>query len=222
MSHSTEPYAPAVQVAHRWLKAVADGLDTDDLAFANRALRAWLHTVRDRIGVAASAHLSAQLPEILRGVYYEGWVPAHVPVRHGLAGFVDQFARTAGIDPEEVGLVAGSITAVLSDLFSPGQMNRVFAVLPMRVYGVLCGARLDADEMSTAGVDGSDPGGDTLSALHERVRALGDAIAILAQGLEQLPTEGVDNARAAAAAQQAHRILLGEGLVPDIGVAARA
>ncbi|MEU4813712.1 DUF2267 domain-containing protein [Nocardia fluminea] len=63
-----------------WLHAVAESLDTEDSRFALRAPRAWLHTVRDRIGVNSSAHLSAQLLELLRGVYYENWVPSHVPV----------------------------------------------------------------------------------------------------------------------------------------------
>ncbi|WP_156370854.1 DUF2267 domain-containing protein [Nocardia arizonensis] len=222
MSHSTDPFAPAMQVAHRWVRAVADGLDTDDLVFANRALRAWMHTVRDRIGVAASAHLTAQLPEILRGEYYEGWVPSHVPVRHGPASFVDQFARTAGIDRDEVGPVAGAITAVLSELFSPGQMNRIFTVLPMRVYGVLCGARPDVEASSGAALTADETGGDEMSELREHVRALGEAVAALAHGLEQLPTETFDLDRTSSAAQRAHRILLGEGLIPDLGATTRA
>ncbi|NEW37232.1 DUF2267 domain-containing protein, partial [Nocardia cyriacigeorgica] len=94
--------------------------------------------VRDRITVAASAHLTAQLPEILRGTYYEGWVPSHVPVRHNIGDFVAQFSREAGINRDDVGEVAGSITVVLSEMFSPGQLDRVFALLPMHLYAVLC------------------------------------------------------------------------------------
>lgn len=212
--HSADPYAPAVQVARTWLRAVADGLDTEDLVFAHRALRAWMHTVRDRISVVASAHLSAQLPELLRGIYYEGWMPGHVPVRHGLAEFIDQFATTADIDPDEVGAVAGTITAVLAELFSPGQMNRVFAVLPMRLYGVLCGGRPDLSATPDGDPAAPDAAADPMSALQNRVRALGDAVAALAHGLEQLPTDPGDIDRTATAAQEAHRILLTEGLIP--------
>lgn len=222
MSHAADPFAPAVHVAHRWMRAVADGLDTEDLAFANRALRAWMHTVRDRIGVAASAYLTAQLPELLRGAYYEGWVPAHVPVRHGAAGFIQQFARIAAIDPEDVGPVAGAITAVLSDLFSPGQMNHVFSALPMRVYGVLCGARLDLEASPATAAASADTDGGEILALQAHIRALGEAVAALAHGLEQLPTETLDLDRTASAAQRAHRILLSEGLIVDLGAVAPA
>lgn len=209
MSHAHDPFAPAVHTAHEWLRAVADGLGTTDLVFAHRALRAWLHVVRDRIGVANSAHLTAQLPELLRGIYYEGWVPAHIPVRHGLTEFIDQFAATAEIDPDEVELTAGAITEVLAERFSPGQMNRVFSVLPAHLYGILRGERVSAaSEHLTA-----QPAVlDQPTLLQERVQALGDAVAALARGLEQLPIEAGDSDRAASAAQEAHRILLAEGL----------
>ncbi|MEV4129555.1 DUF2267 domain-containing protein [Nocardia sp. NPDC049707] len=214
MSHSDDPFASAVHTARAWVRAVADGLDTDDRAFAYRVLRAWMHTIRDRISVTGSAHLSAQLPEILRGVYYEGWVPGHVPVRHGRSEFVTQFARAADIDPDEVGPVAGAVTAALSDLFAPGQLNRVFAVLPMHLYGVLCGGRTPiADAPSAQLSHGEDPPIDRFTALENRVRALGDAVAALAHGLERLPIDASNANRTAAAAQEAHRILLTEGPV---------
>ncbi|NEW37671.1 DUF2267 domain-containing protein [Nocardia cyriacigeorgica] len=215
MPHPDDPFAPAVHKAHEWVRAVADGLDTDDHGFAYRALRAWMHTVRDRITVAASAHLTAQLPEILRGTYYEGWVPSHVPVRHNIGDFVAQFSREAGINRDDVGEVAGSITVVLSEMFSPGQLDRVFALLPMHLYAVLCG--VSAADFEPVPRDDETQPPDRLTDLDARVRALSDAISALVTGLEQLPTDRDDGTRMASAAQQAHRILLAEGLarVPE-------
>ncbi|MEV6426381.1 DUF2267 domain-containing protein [Nocardia sp. NPDC051463] len=213
MPPSDDPFATALHTAHEWVRAVADGLDTDDRGFAYRALRAWMHTVRDRISVTGSAHLSAQLPEVLRGVYYEGWVPSRVPVHHGLTEFVTDFAKAAGVDPGEVGPVAGAVTSALSDLFSSGQLNRVFAVLPMPLYGVLCGARAELDELPPERTSSSDePEVARLVLLEYRVRALGDAVAALVHGLERLPTDESGNRRTASAAQEAHRILLAEGI----------
>ncbi|MEV2225970.1 DUF2267 domain-containing protein [Nocardia vinacea] len=214
MPHHDDPLAPAVQTAHDWLRAVADSLDTDDHAFAYRALRAWLHAVRDRISVGSSAHLAAQLPEVLRGAYYEGWVPTHVPVRHGSAEFVRQFAREAGIEQEEVGPVTGAVTVALEDLFSPGQLNRIFAVLPMHLYGLLCGARVSVEESAFVWEPATrEHAVDPIADLQDHVRALGAAVATLARGLERLPADISDNDRSTQAAQQAHRILLAEGLV---------
>src|SRR6266702_2065320 len=117
MSHQDDPLAPAVHTAHEWLRSVADRLGTDDRSFAHRALRAWLHAVRDRLTVAGAAHFSAQLPELLRGTFYEGWVPGHTPAPHDVTSFIDQFAREAGVPRDEVGDLAGMVTDALARLF---------------------------------------------------------------------------------------------------------
>ena len=62
----------ATQSAHTWIRDVAREFDTEDLEFAYRVLRAWLHTLRDRLTVQASAHFAAQLPDLIRGVYLRG------------------------------------------------------------------------------------------------------------------------------------------------------
>ncbi|MBF6241099.1 DUF2267 domain-containing protein [Nocardia otitidiscaviarum] len=208
MSHQSDPLAPAVHTAHEWLNAIADGLDTYDKAFAHRAMRAWLHTVRDRIGVNAAAHLSAQLPELLRGIFYEGWMPAHVPVPHDVASFLTQFAREAGVSRDEAAALAGVVTDSFAGLFSPGQLDHVLAQLPVALRHVLLGADLSGVLAGAAVLTQGET--DRVDELEVRVAALRDAVAVLARGLEDLP--GGPSPEAARAAQHAHRILLAEGL----------
>jgi uncharacterized protein (DUF2267 family) len=207
MSTHDDPFASAVHTAHEWLNTIAARIGTEDRGFAHRVVRAWLHSVRDRIGVIASAHLSAQLPELLRGVYYEGWVPSHVPVGHRLAAFVTQFAHEAGVARDEVPGLAGAVTDAFTGLCSPGQLDHVFAVLPVTLRELLLGnsSGEHAEEATAAAPI-------TAELLERRLQLLGDAVAVLACGLEQLPIGDVDRERHAAAAQQAHRILLAEGL----------
>ncbi|WP_280423439.1 DUF2267 domain-containing protein [Nocardia carnea] len=142
MTHHHDPLAAGTHTAHIWLRAVADDLGTEDLTFALRALRAWMHTVRDRISVPNSAHLTAQLPDFLRGIWYEGWVPSRVPGAHGIADFVEEFAERAGVSVDEVPFTAGCVTFALDRMMSPGQMNHVFAVFPDRLTDVLRGKEL--------------------------------------------------------------------------------
>ncbi|WP_067537052.1 DUF2267 domain-containing protein [Nocardia crassostreae] len=210
MSHHTDPFAPAVHTANEWLRTVADRLGTEDRMFAHRAVRAWLHTVRDRLGVGAAAHLSAQLPELLRGIFYEGWIPGHVPVPHDVPSFLTQFAREAGVSPDDAVSLAGAVTDAFAELFSPGQLDHVLAQLPVRLRHILLGA--DFREIIAAASVFSPPEVSPVADLEQRIRALTDAVAVLARGLETLPGGEPHTAAQISAAQQAHRILLAEGL----------
>jgi uncharacterized protein (DUF2267 family) len=207
MSPSDDPFTPAVHSAHVWLNAVAERLNTDDRVFVHRVVRAWLHTVRDRIGVVGSAHFTAQLPELWRGIYYEGWVPSHVPTGHHAATFLTQFAHEAAVRREDVPALAAAVTDTLTDLCSVGQLDGIFAVLPAPLRDLLHGTmpRTDSDVVP------ADGPADRTEMLEHRLRLLGDALAVLARGFEELPSES-DEHRRALAAQQAHRILMAEGL----------
>ncbi|MFC9964486.1 DUF2267 domain-containing protein [Nocardia ignorata] len=211
MPNNHDPLAPTVHIAHVWLRVVADSLDTDDHRFALRAVRAWLHTVRDRIGIDSSAHLSAQLPELLRGIYYENWVPSHLPVRHALHPFITQFAREADIDPAEVPAVVAAVTYALEEKFSPGLLSRVFAGLPITLYRLLYGASSNiAGELHLPEDLGPDtqPAPDRLARLEQHTTTLTEAVLALSHGLEQLPTDAAGSSRAAEAARRAHDLLL--------------
>nr|MDT0657504.1 DUF2267 domain-containing protein [Micromonospora sp. DSM 115978] len=45
------------------------------------ALRTVLHLLRDRLPVEESAQFAAQLPVLVRGMFYDGWDPTDVPIK---------------------------------------------------------------------------------------------------------------------------------------------
>ena len=69
------------QKSEEWIHDIQRALGWDDPHRAYLALRAVLHTVRDRLPLAEANHLGAQLPMLLRGLYYEGWTPRDKPVK---------------------------------------------------------------------------------------------------------------------------------------------
>jgi len=54
-----------------------------------------LHAPRDRLPVQETADLAAQLPVLIRGIYYEGWDPARVPMKMSRDGFTARVRRYA-------------------------------------------------------------------------------------------------------------------------------
>ena len=91
---------------NHWLKIVMKELRTDSRRQAYVALRASLHALRDRIGPENSVHFAAQLPILLRGVFYEGWQPSETPTRERrlddfLAYVESLLGPNTGIDPAD-------------------------------------------------------------------------------------------------------------------------
>ena len=64
------------------------------------ALRAVLHAVREWLTVDECAHLAAQLPTLVRGIYYEGWDPSRVPVKLDRDAFLTRIRREVPYDVE--------------------------------------------------------------------------------------------------------------------------
>ena len=90
----------SVEKMHSWLKEIAVEIGDEDRQYAYRALRAVLHTLRDRLTVDVAAKLAAQLPTLIRGIYYEDWDPSRTPLPiHDVEAFLDHVAsegRMAG------------------------------------------------------------------------------------------------------------------------------
>ena len=139
-----------VQDGNAWLKAVMEKLKTEDAHVAYMALRATLHALRDRIQPESAVHLGAQLPTVVRGVYYENWHMAGTPTkeRH-LPAFLDHVAKEIppGMDADVEEMVRG-VFEVMSDRVDHGEVAKVIRMLPgeLRDLWPLM-AQLDAAEV---------------------------------------------------------------------------
>jgi uncharacterized protein (DUF2267 family) len=120
-----------LETTHIWLNEICNDLGPDKQV-AWKVLSTVLQKLRDRLTLNLAAHLGAQLPLLIRGVYYDQFEPGHMPSEHrNRADFVGEVAEwlsdTRPVDPEEA---IRSVFRVLSRHISEGQINKVRDALP--------------------------------------------------------------------------------------------
>jgi uncharacterized protein (DUF2267 family) len=122
----------SVEKTHVWLKELADELGDEDRHYAYRALRAVLHALRDRLPVDVTAKLAAQLPTLIRGIYYEDWDPSRTPLPiHDVDAFLERVAHEGRMAGEtEASLAVAAVTRILRRHISAGEIDELLAVLP--------------------------------------------------------------------------------------------
>jgi uncharacterized protein (DUF2267 family) len=121
-------------VANTWMAFVVKELEMapGEHPRAVLALRAGLHAIRDRLPAAEAVDLAAQLPTIMRGIYFEGWKvtndPTRIRDRPALLARVKQELKTDdGLDPTNV---LRAVIRLLVKYVSPGKIEDVVATLP--------------------------------------------------------------------------------------------
>jgi uncharacterized protein (DUF2267 family) len=135
MATGLDVFDKTVQESNLWLKDIMERLDTNDRHHAYSVLRAVLHGLRDRIGPESAAHLGAQLPILLRGVFYEGWDPTGKPTkeRHELAFLVHIGRELPRSDTIEVEEGVRAVFDVLSKRIDRGEAVKIAAMFPLEL-----------------------------------------------------------------------------------------
>jgi uncharacterized protein (DUF2267 family) len=102
------------------------------------ALRAVLHALRDRLTVQEAAQLAAELPMLIRGIYYESWRPSRVPVKMNRDEFLARVRREFPFEVE--GGTEQAVKTVLQSLrrhITDGEWENVKATMPKDLAAVL-------------------------------------------------------------------------------------
>jgi uncharacterized protein (DUF2267 family) len=126
----------SLQRTHEWLHEIGQELGFDDERAAYSALRATLHAVRDRLPAELVAHLGAELPMLVRGIYYDGWHPSAVELKaaHDKDFFDSIGGELLGHEElEDVEAVAGAVLRVINRRIAPGQIAHVLDAMPEKV-----------------------------------------------------------------------------------------
>lgn len=129
-----EIFDTTVQTTNRWLNEIGEVVGPDRQR-AYDVLRAVLHSLRDRLTTDQAAHLGAQLPMLVRGIYFEGWKPSRNPQTYGsqqefLGHIKDELRNVRSIDPKDG---ARAVFKVINHHIDPDEAADVMQGLPKEV-----------------------------------------------------------------------------------------
>lgn len=133
-ANGLEVFDKTLETTHVWLKEIMADLGPDKQV-AWKALSTVLHKLRDRLSINLAAHLGAQLPLLVRGVYYDQFEPAKMPTEcrnreEFVAEVAEWLSDTRPVDPEDA---IRSVFRVISRHISQGQVEHVKQALPKSV-----------------------------------------------------------------------------------------
>jgi uncharacterized protein (DUF2267 family) len=123
-----------VQETIVWLNDIGDRLDADRRDSYN-ALRAVLIAVRDRVGADNAAHFAAQLPLMIRGVFYDGFRPSATPSKErrkeAFLEHVDSAVfRGLDVDPEQA---VKTVLEVVAEHIDPSEIEKLRDLFPEKM-----------------------------------------------------------------------------------------
>jgi uncharacterized protein (DUF2267 family) len=133
MSAGHPSFDHTVQEANIWLKAVAQQLHFEERRHAYSALRATLHALRDRLPPESAVHFGAQLPMVVRGLYFEGWRIAGKPSKeHTVDAFCAQVERELPPKfPMDAQTAARGVLQAVFDQIDPGESAKLVDQFPV-------------------------------------------------------------------------------------------
>lgn len=127
-----ETFDTAVQKADTWLKEIMQELNTDSRRKAYMSLRAVIHALRDRLTIDEAVDLGAQLPLLIRGVYYDEWDPSKTPVkdRHTEEFLAHIKANYRGDGEVDFQNMAKAVFKLLRHKITEGEIRDIKGMMP--------------------------------------------------------------------------------------------
>lgn len=130
-ANGLEVFDKTLETTHVWLNEIMKDLGPDRQV-AWKVLSVVLRKLRDRLPLGLAAHLGAQLPILIRGIYYDQFEPGRLPAeRKTREGFIHEvheaLSDTRPVNPDHA---IRCVFGVLGRHVSEGQIRKICDALP--------------------------------------------------------------------------------------------
>jgi uncharacterized protein (DUF2267 family) len=151
---ATAKFEKMVHEANLWIADICSEMGYEDRQVAYHALRGVLFALRDRLPMNEVFNLAAQLPTLIRGIFFEGYRGGG-PIKYNRDQFVElvneELRMGGGTEPQ---MAIRAVLMVLSSHVSEGEVAHIREVLPADIRALWPEeqmARSSVREMQEAG-----------------------------------------------------------------------
>ena len=139
-----DAFDSSLQKSNLWLKDVQQAARLRSRFQAYSAVRVVLHALRDCLPAAHAVKLSAQMPLLLKGIFFDGWRLAPKPHRLDRDQFFGRLRNELAVQPEiDPSLALEAVIVCLYRHLSPDAIDRALFVLPREIRTLIREVRAD-------------------------------------------------------------------------------
>jgi uncharacterized protein (DUF2267 family) len=133
----------SIQSSIEWLNDIKEELKWKDDERVYAATKVTLQTLRDRMIVDETFELAAQMPLLLKGIYFDGYDPSGKPLtirsREELFDEIqDRFDKAEGLSGE---IITRAVLKVLYKRAGEGEMDDIKENMPADIQGLFIAAK---------------------------------------------------------------------------------
>ncbi len=127
-------FEKTLQTTNLWLKDIMEEMGPNKQR-AYHALAAVLHALRDRMTPETAAHFSAQLPMLVRGIFFDQWHPSkHGKPMRSREEFVEHVAQgLTNIGSINVEDAIRAVFRAIDHYIDPNEVEKVKNTLPQHI-----------------------------------------------------------------------------------------
>lgn len=125
-SSGLQVFDTTIQETNTWLHQISDEIGDPRKQVAYHALRGVLYALRDRLTIDEVFDLSAQMPMLIRGIFFEGYRPAGKPLKYHKDEFLSRINKelqTGG--PVNTETATKAVLKVMNAHISQGEMDDI-------------------------------------------------------------------------------------------------